>query len=549
MKKFTLSCIILCCITLFGAKGQEIIQVCCDDTVCAPETDVTLTAVTDSSFYGDLLSIEDDTYSQLIDLGFSFKFFGNTYKKCVLSTNAYITFDSTQALNYSPWPILEAIPSPNNPMNSIMGPWHDVDPSVIPDPCISYGKFGEAPNRYFIYNFTNVPMYLTSCNDLTFTGQIILYEGTNIIDIYIGHKVLCTDWNEGNAIEGLHNEDGTVAIVVPGRNYPDKWEAFNEGIRFTPNGNSYDMTNVPYLPIPFAAGQPQWYDDQGNYLGSGFEITVSPAVTTSYYAKVSSCFDVADTVTIMVNELEGAYSQIDPSCPNSGDGSIAATTTGNFGPNTFVWLDSNGDTLQVTSNTTSDGVDFLNGGLYNVIIINSIGCFITHSFSIGPPSFSAGFSVSPSVLCANAPVFFTDQSLGTIQSYFWNLGDGTTSTQQNPSKAYPEGNYTVQLIVTTADGCKDTFTQDIVVQPNIVVGFSVDAPPYCVGIPIQFTDVSSANPGAWSWAFGDGGTSDVQNPAHSYSDPGDYIIHVNIADQFCGTGESEKVITVNFVPD
>ncbi|MBK9729930.1 MAG: PKD domain-containing protein [Chitinophagaceae bacterium] len=549
MKKFLLACIAIFCMVSYKVQSQDIIQVCCDDTICEPGIDVHLTAVTDSSYYGDLLSILDDTHSQLIDLGFSFTFFGNTYTKCVLSTNAYITFDSTKALQYSPWTIANPIPSPLNPMNAIMGPWHDVDPSVITDPCVSYGKFGEAPNRYFIYNFTEVPMYSTVCNALTFTGQMILYETTNNIDIYLGHKVLCPTWNNGYAIEGLHNEDGTVAVVVPGRNYPEQWEVEDEGIRFTPNGNSYDMTDIPYQTIPFAAGLPQWYDAAGNFLGSGSEITVNPEFTTSYYAKISSCFDVADTVTIVVDTLNGTYSQVDPSCPTSGDGSIAASTTGNFGPSTFVWLDSNGDTLKVTGNADADDLDLLDGGQYIVIIVNSIGCFITHTYSIGPPPFSAGFSVSPSVLCADAPVFFTDLSVGTIGSYFWSLGDGTTSTQQNPMHSYVAGTYKVQLIVTAGGGCADTFEQQIVVQPNIVVGFSIQDPPYCVGSPIQFTDNSSANPSSWSWDFGDGGTSDVQNPSHSYGNPGNYDIHVAIADAFCGEGESAASITVNFVPD
>lgn len=549
MKKITIACIVMCLAMSYSAMAQDIIQVCCNDTICEPGTDVHLTAVTDSSFYGDLLSIMDDTHSQLIDMGFAFTYFGNTYTKCVLSTNAYITFDSTKANQPSPWTISNPIPSTLNPMNAIMGPWHDVDPSVIPDPCISYAKFGEAPNRYFIYNFTDIPMYSLQCNALTFTGQIILRETTNLIDIYIGHKVLCPTWNDGNAIEGLHNEDGTVAIVVPGRNYPVQWEAYDEGIRFTPNGNSYDMSDIPYETFPFAAGLPKWYDADGNFLGSGYDITVHPLVTTTYIAKVSSCFDVADSVTVFVDTLAGTYSQVDPSCPASGDGSIAASTSGNFGPSTFVWLDSNGDTLRVTNGTDVDQLEFLNGGQYIVIIVNSIGCFITHTYSIGPPAFNAGFTVSPSVLCADAQVFFTDISNGAISSYSWNFGDGITSSQQNPMHSYPAGTYNVQLVVSSSGGCTDTFLQQITVQPNIAVGFSVQDPPYCVGSPVQFTDVSSANPDAWSWDFGDGGTSDVQNPSHPYSDPGTYTIHVDVTDQFCGTGESATSITVNFVPD
>ncbi|MFX8082878.1 hypothetical protein ABTK87_19155, partial [Acinetobacter baumannii] len=64
--------------------------------------------------------------------------------------------------------------------------------------------------------------------------------GTNIIDVYNANKALCTTWNNGNAIEGIQNIDGTIAYAVPGRNN-SQWSVTNttsDGRRFRPSGGN-----------------------------------------------------------------------------------------------------------------------------------------------------------------------------------------------------------------------------------------------------------------------------------------------------------------------
>ena len=552
MKKigFTL---LLISVSVYASLAQQIVTACCDDTICQPGLDVQLTAVTDSGTTGSILNIEDDTYSQIVNLGFSFTYFGNTYTKCVLSTNNYICFDTTLALQYSQWPITAAIPDANYaadgvPVNSIMGPWHDVDPSQPPYGTLSFGTFGVAPNRYFVYNFCGVPMY--QCNDTLYSGEIILYETSSIIEMHIGQKRVCYTWNGGYAIQGLHNIDGTDAVVVPGRNYPDVWTAFNEGWRFTPNGTTYDLTSITYAPIAFAAGTPHWSTLNGNSVGDGYTITVNPTQTTTYVVTVASCAYNADTVTITVDTLFGDYSTIDPTCPNSGDGTISASASGSGGPFIFVWVNSNGDTLKTTSNSLNDQVSGLNAGSYVVTIINGTGCSTTHTFNINYPPFVASFLSSDTSICLGANITFTDQSIGAITGWAWSFGDGVSTNTQNPNHTYQvPGVYTVQLVISNQGGCIDTAKETITVNDNIHVSFTEDPPPYCVGVPIQFTDQSTAQPAFWAWDFGDGSTSDVQNPQHAYSSEGTYTVHVTITDAFCGEGDFSYTLTVNTIPD
>lgn len=172
----------------------------------------------------------DDVYSAVIPIGFNFCFFDLTYSRLVISSNSYVTFDTSLALQYSPWPIQNAIPSPNNPTNVIMAPWEDINPAL--GGTVTYELQGAAPYRRFVVSWSDVPMYL--CDSTYFTNQLILYETTNIIEMNIKEKPICDMWNGGAAIEGIQNTDGTQAYVVPGRNFPTQWDASYDSWRFIP---------------------------------------------------------------------------------------------------------------------------------------------------------------------------------------------------------------------------------------------------------------------------------------------------------------------------
>lgn len=192
---------------------------------------------------GTLVSANtDDVWSTLISLPFNFCFFGNTYNSLVIGSNGIISFNAAYAGAYCPWQLNGAgttalpIPNANLPLNSIMGPYQDIDPALGGN--ITYSIIGTAPRRIFVVSFNTVPQY--SCTTLSSTGQIALYEGTNIIDVYNANKALCTTWNNGNAIEGIQNIDGTIAYAVPGRNN-SQWSVTNttsDGRRFRPSGGN-----------------------------------------------------------------------------------------------------------------------------------------------------------------------------------------------------------------------------------------------------------------------------------------------------------------------
>ena len=328
---------------------------------------VTLTAtsyavdLTDSNIYSD------DIFGGVVDMGFDFDFYGNTFNQVVLASNNYLSFNTANAGGYSDWTIGAAVPTNTEPevLNAILCPWQDIYPGVNGNGTIQYATTGEAPNRVFIASFCGIPMF--SCTDICYSSQIKLYESTNIIETHIAQKVLCTTWNSGAAIHALHNSDGTIAHVVTGldgveRNYPNQWTCENDGWRFTPNGdNDYIIENIEFAPA-VAGTDIIWQDEFGNQIGTGGEITVYPGGDVTYTAGASLCGDAGDwcgfeggiegdDVSITFEELPINGDNTDAICYNSSDGTIEV-----IAPESGDWLYSLFDVNNnlIASETTSD---------------------------------------------------------------------------------------------------------------------------------------------------------------------------------------------------
>lgn len=178
----------------------------------------------------------DDIWSSIVNIGFNFCFFGATYNKIVIGANGLVSFNTAYANAYCQWSYTGGIPDVAKPINSIMGPYMDIDPSIgFNANRINYYTEGTAPCRRFVINFFQVPLFSSSCSTLKLTSQIILHEAYNIIDIAITNKPACTSWNSGNTIIGIQNAAGTSAFNAPGYN-PGTASFTNKCWRFLPNG-------------------------------------------------------------------------------------------------------------------------------------------------------------------------------------------------------------------------------------------------------------------------------------------------------------------------
>jgi PKD repeat protein len=165
-------------------------------------------------------------------------------------------------------------------------------------------------------------------------------------------------------------------------------------------------------------------------------------------------------------------------------------------------------------------------------------CFDTYCQNIvinGGGGCQAYFYMYPDSL--NNPPYtynFIDQSSGNISTWTWSFGDGTTQTiafpaNPNVTHSYAQpGNYGVCLMIQGIDStCFDYHCDTLFVGSG--GGCQADFTYYSAGTnTIQFLNYSTGTNGPWYWTFGDGGTSTLRDPFHTYPAPGYYFATLTI---------------------
>lgn len=142
---------------------------------------------------------------------------------------------------------------------------------------------------------------------------------------------------------------------------------------------------------------------------------------------------------------------------------------------------------------------------------------------------TAGFTPSTVLGCSPLMVDMLNTSTGAV-NHSWTFGDGASSNAFAPTHTYlntgaADTTFTMTQVVSTAFGCSDTATALITVAPAVVAAFSHNGIPGCAPLAVTFTNLSSGA-GSYAWSFGDGGTSTVVSPAHTYVNNG-LLLQVN----------------------
>ncbi|MCW3123994.1 MAG: hypothetical protein JWQ38_3486 [Flavipsychrobacter sp.] len=194
----------------------------------------------------------------------------------------------------------------------------------------------------------------------------------------------------------------------------------------------------------------------------------------------------------------------------------------------FDWTFGDGGTASVTTPTTTH-VYTLNGS-YSVdeIVTDNIGCKDTTHFSpivVSRPL--AAFHASNETPCAWDSTYFVNNSLDFVSSV-WDFGDGspTVSTMNTWHTYKAPGKYTVRLVVTDANGCKDTATYiDYIKITKPSASFHMsDSFAVCPPLTVVFYNTSGGGAIAYSWDFGDGNTSAILYPSDMYTKTGNYVV-------------------------
>lgn len=264
------------------------------------------------TFGGTALPTTDDVLFNAVSLfGFPFCYAGQQFNGAYVASNSSLVFDGLSCfpnVNQPPFAVLASPgvstgyqingPAPSNtdyiPRNAILAPWHDVDPSSgAATPTIHAITLGTAPNRRFIVSWENIPMYSTGCETVTasnFSGQIKLFETTNAIEIHIRNKRVCATFNNGQAILGLHNYNGSIYVPPVNAtvhnataNAPyNNWSMTNQAYRFTTTCSGASLCAVP-LPIGFK----QFYGQHIESINKLWWQTTEELLVKEYYIERS----------------------------------------------------------------------------------------------------------------------------------------------------------------------------------------------------------------------------------------------------------------------
>ncbi len=204
-------------------------------------------------------------------------------------------------------------------------------------------------------------------------------------------------------------------------------------------------------------------------------------------------------------------------------GNQVSFSNNSTGASSYLWLFGDGDSSTLANPTHG----YASAGNFDVtlIAINDIGCQDTMVISgvidiLGP---MAEFSVDTTTGCAPLDVIFTNQSQAitpgsSITGYFWDFGDGTTSTAPNPIHQFVDpGDYTITLVAIDDQGCTDTLIRTGYIQPTFpTAAFTTDDTLTCPGAPVSFINLSTGVGNTYEWNFGDGTSSNVASPVKIY---------------------------------
>ncbi|MBI4648584.1 MAG: PKD domain-containing protein, partial [Bacteroidia bacterium] len=306
------------------------------------------------------------------------------------------------------------------------------------------------------------------------------------------------------------------------------------------------------------AGIISWLWNFGD--GTAFSTIQNPVHTYSLYGQYSVTLTVTNsfgcsnsftgqTLVVSQTSVTAAFTAND-AC----NGQSAMFFDQSFSPNgsiaSWYW---NFDDSQTSSLQNPNHI-YLNPGTYSVMLIagdvlnNSDTCI--HQITIFPVP-SVNFTYNSD--CFTNVVHFTNTSTissGFISQCQWNFGDGNTAYICELQHAYSGfGAYNVTLAVISNLGCSSSLVHSIVVTPNPTANFH--SQPNCVGYLTYFSDSSEVEYGIinnWHWEFGDGDTSALQNPEHTYNSAGDYDVLLIVSTNSGCLDTILRTVSINFAP-
>lgn len=509
----------------------------------------------------ELTSIySDDVFSSLINLAFPFCFYGSVYNSVVVGSNAIITFDATNAGSANSWPLTTnggsgtPVPIPyaggtqNSsfstyyPKASIMGPYNDIYPTTngSGQRKIEWRIEGTAPKRRFIASFNSVPMF--SCTTTYSTSQIVIYEGTGVVEVYIHDKPICSTWNQGLAILGIQNFNRDKAVAAPGKN-ATVWGGLNidSCYRFIPSAGASSLKAAELVVNGTVVANADTSTLSPGVLNLNFPNVCPTADSTAYVIRVTygNCStpaqDVIFTDTVFVKRPSPpAFTAVktDASCTNTG----SIVVTGSGGQTPYEYSINNGTTWQTSGNYTG-----LAAGTYNVRIRTAGSSCIATAQTV-TVAFNNNLTMNTPTggsVCRGAS--FTPNITSNATTYSWSPTTGVS----NPAIANPT--LTPDVTTTyTVTGTLGTCTVQRTFTVNVFPGVTVNAGPDAIILtgdvyPMQGT--GSAGTYLWTPSTGLSATN-ILNPNATPTTTTTYTLRITNAQGCFATDD----VTLTVIP-
>jgi len=485
----------------------------------------------------------DDHFSQSFDLPFPFCFYGNTYNKLCVGSNAVLTFDVTTNANkiegYFMRPgdtIWYAGGMANKqddyyaPKASIFLAYYDLNPKTSPaDSKIEWRVEGTAPCRRFVVSYYHIGFYdngicPNSNRQNLCTMQAVLYEGSGIIDVFYENKPFCVGSQDGElAIAGLHNDKQSAAVVLPGKN-GTVWSSINEGYRYVPSGPTSLLNRVELYK-------------NGTLLSTG---TTSPIGNGELEALFTNICQTEDSMSYIVRafyqqcdnpaiETEGSdtiivYKAVPPVninltdvlCNGAGNGSV--TVTAPVGP-TYEYSIDGGTTWQISPAFSS-----LPANNYIVFarVIGSV-CTSSFPFTVTEPAVLSLSQTTTDADCSNATGIISLTAAGGTAAYQYSIDNGVTYQASNEFFNLAVGNYN-NLKVKDANGCLQSSSASVTLTDTMFLDLGADNN-LCFGSSITLNPQTNTLTDIFKWTPAATLNNDaVKNPVASPADTIKYYL-------------------------
>lgn len=461
----------------------------------------------------------DDTYSDSILISFTFPFYGERRRTVVVSTNGYVTFDSTNALDFgSHWQNFGALPNTSYDRAIIMGPYHDLDPSEPTSPTqkVKYNVFGTAPNRKWIISFYRVPLF--SCDLLIEnTHQIILHESSGIVEVFIKDMEICNNWpttDPGRAMVGMQNYARNKSITAPGRSITDPaWGSIgmNEMWRFVPKDGApaYRSTQLLDGTGAVVATGDTTRVDAANFRVS-FPNVCPPANQTSVYVikttyqslvDPAATFFSLDTINVLRQNSLPIDTTTTPTDCGGATGTITATASGGTPPYQY--------SINFGPFQSSGLFTGLAQGVYNIVGIDASGCTDTIQVPITARANIPGSATQTPTGCPGVNNGTITVTTGGGAAPFTFSLDGGAPGNSNVITGVSAGPHTV--VFTDANGCTGVVSITVGAGSSITSSAPVTTPATCAGSnngSATINPTSGAGPYTYSL---NGGTPQTSN--------------------------------------